>query len=167
MDTIDALLPSLFFIAIFGGIFLLVILSFIVKIKRPYVLQEKLMTQAEVKFFNILRLATENQYDIFAQVRLANIITIKQSAFAKYFWDHFRPIGMKSIDFVLCDKNTSKILLTIELDDYTHNLTHRIRRDQFVDDALKTANVAIFHQKVQSWYNVQELKENIARSIKI
>jgi hypothetical protein len=119
------------------------------------------MTPTEMKFYEILKRAVENKYDIFAQVRLANIATVKGNQWANYFWDHFRPLGLKSVDFLLCDKVTSKILLVIELDDYTHTFKKRIRRDEFVDDALATVKVPIYHQKVQSWYNSNELKKEI------
>lgn len=161
METINSLLFPMFLIVMVGGFGLLLILSYIIKPKRPYSKVENLMTPTEVAFYKVLQQAVTNQYDIFAQVRLANLITIKQNSWAKYFWDHFRPIGMKSLDFVLCDKATSKILLVIELDDYTHNRQHRILRDQFVDDTLKTVKIPIYHQKVQSWYNVNELRASI------
>src|SRR5690348_1026843 len=83
----------------------------------PYVRTDRFLSPAESSFLAALRLAAADRYDIFANVRLLDLLSVKveqgrQAAFNKV-------VG-KQIDFVLCERPTSRPILAIELDDSTH-----------------------------------------------
>ena len=64
-----------------------------------------------------------------------NTIIIKVALFA------FRHINGKSVDFVLCDKETLRPAYAIELDDLTHEQSDRRKRDAEVERIFKEANL--------------------------
>ena len=72
----------------------------------------------------------------------------------------FNKIKAKHIDFVLCENQTFKPKLVIELGDKSHITEKRIQRDQFVDEALKSAHLQIIHT-----YGTQNLKDKIIEAL--
>ena len=123
--------------------------------KFPYV-SKKILTEAEVCFYNSLKDIVKDKYYIFSQVQLSSILQIQRG---ETMWKkYFNKIIQKSVDFVLIDKQTFQTKLVIELDDSTHYQWKRQQRDSFVDQALKTAGVAILHVKE---HNLGEAKLEI------
>ncbi len=60
----------------------------------------------------------------------------------------FNRIKSKHVDFLVCDRQTLEILSVIEVDDPTHHIANRKKRDLFVDSALKQAGIPCAHLKV-------------------
>ena len=52
----------------------------------------------------------------------------------------------------------------IELDDYTHNKSNRIKRDIFINELFKKYNYKLIRIKVQNNYNLEQL-ENIIKEV--
>ena len=74
-------------------------------------------------------------------------------------------INAKHIDFVLCDPDTVRQLLAIELDDSSHQRSDRRSRDIFVDDALRAAGLPLLRVPARQSYNPAELQTRIQQSI--
>ena len=105
-----------------------------------YKSKEYLMTKAEIKFYRelIIKYPTD-KFFIFSKVRLADLIEPLSS---ESWGTDFNRIKSKHIDFVVTD-HQSKIIKAIELDDYTHIQRSRQKRDNFVNEALKSAGIEI------------------------
>lgn len=147
-------------IIIFGlGALLLLAIAFY---NRPKYKRSNILTDGELRFYKVLRLALKGEYFILAQVRLANIVELANRMF---FWKNFNPLGAKTVDFVLMDKQTGKTILVIELDDKSHNLPSRWKRDRFVDRTLASANVPILHVPVEGYYQEEDLRKQIQARI--
>jgi len=131
--------------------------------KNNYEKKEYLLTQNEKFFYKVLKDAIKDKDIIIqTQVVLYNIIRpIKD----KNFYYYFDKIKAKSIDYVLLDKDF-KILLCIELDDYTHKQNNRIKRDTFINKIFFEANVKLLRIKANSYYNVDTIKELIENKLK-
>lgn len=92
------------------------------------------------------------------------LVSQVNNLYGKSFYQYFDRIKAKHVDFILADKNTLDTLLVIELDDNSHIETDRIKRDIFVDSALKSAGIPIIHiwdgtnleEKICNTINVQE-----------
>ena len=121
----------------------------------PYTRQQSLLTPAELTFYKALKTTLGSQYTIFSKVRLADIIQVKPGTRQKQA--AFNRIQSKHIDFVLTNEKTN-IELAIELDDKSHLLPTRKQRDDFVDQALKTAGIKIAHVKVAQNYTSEEIR---------
>ena len=70
-------------------------------------------------------------------------------------------ITQKSVDFVIVEKNYLNPLLAIELDDSSHNRKDRIKRDNFIEKALKDAGLPLLRIKRKQSYNVHEISSLI------
>ena len=76
----------------------------------------------------------------------------------------FRHINGKSVDYVLCDKQTLRPTYAIELDDYTHNQAARRKRDAEVERIFKEADLPLVRFKnkdVSEAAIIQSLKNAI------
>lgn len=106
------------------------------------------MTNSEEAFFLKLSRVLSNQYYIFPQIHLASILEHKVKGQGwKYAFGH---INGKSVDYVLCDKNSLEIIFAVELDDYTHKYKNRKRRDREVERMLKNAGVQLIRIPVDA-----------------
>lgn len=106
-----------------------------------YRAKEYFMTRAESEFFLMLDQAVGNKYYIFSQAHLSSILNHKVPGQNwKYAFSH---INGKSVDYVLCDKQTLKTVYAIELDDYTHKYEDRQERDQEVERMLSSAGIQL------------------------
>ena len=125
---------------------------------EKYERKEYLLTPTELKFYKVLKLVTDElNLVICPQVSMYEIIKSKEHK-------GFNKIAKKTIDFVICEQNL-KIKLCIELDDYTHNKASRIKRDNFVNDLLKSLDIKLIRVPVQNYYNLEELKNKIKENL--
>ncbi len=144
-------------------IFILLFLKFGRRDKNfPYYSCEKLLTTPELKFYDVLDKVIPNSQSISCKVRLADIIQCSQKNWRK---GHGYKIAAKHIDFVIFDKETSHIVLCIELDDKSHTLPLRIQRDIFVNNALGKAKVPFLRLPVAFGYDMAFLQKEIRLAI--
>lgn len=123
-----------------------------------------LFTEAEYSFYRILELALKDDYKIFGKVRVADVITPEQCEFKK--WQiAFNKISAKHFDYVLCDKETLTPLAAIELDDKSHENEKRVKRDQFLENACKTADFKLIRVKATRNYNVEAVSKAIRKAL--
>lgn len=125
----------------------------------PFEKKERLLTTSEMIFFRVILQIINDRYFIFPQIHLASILQIKKGEFDRKNWKrYFNKLIQKSFDFVIFKRDTLEPLLVIELDDSTHSQFQRVKRDLFVDQALRAAQIPILHIKPQQDYNIEELK---------
>ena len=98
-----------------------------------YELRQTLMTSNERIFFEKLRRAIGDKYDIYPQVNLDKIFKIKylgnKFAFNSAKW----AIDRRSIDFLITKRESQSPYIGIELDDSTHYREDRVNRDDKVN----------------------------------
>lgn len=128
-----------------------------------YVLKESLVTNAEKEFLKVLETIVGNSYRIESQVPLSGIVKPIDSNDHWTNYRDFNPIKSKSIDFVLYDKDY-RPYLAIELDDRSHSRWDRIKRDQIVNEIMKSVGLRIIHVPVSYNYDFQNLKKMIFMS---
>jgi hypothetical protein len=144
--------------AIFAAIFLTIVFIHRAR-KMPYRAQDTLLTNAELKFYRVLKQAAPKDTLIMMKVRMGDLITCDKSDWQKGWGPR---ISAKHIDFVLIDAHTTAIKLAIELDDSTHRTNQdRIARDKFVNDAFKVADIPLLRIDTQRYYNAEKLKKEI------
>lgn len=118
------------------------------------------MTKTELIFCKELKKITD-KYNllIIPQIQLQKIFKV----YNKKDISSFNKIKAKSIDFAIVDNNYNYKMF-IELDDYTHNKSNRIKRDIFINELFKKYNYKLIRIKVQNNYNIEEL-ENIIKEV--
>jgi len=127
--------------------------------KFPYLRRESLVTKPELKFYRSLIKAAQDDFEIFAMVRIADLLVVDPELPSKRVW--LNKILAKHIDFVLCDPATLQPLVCIELDDPSHNRPERIERDIFLNKAFESAGLPLLRIATQASYHAKELRELI------
>jgi len=126
-----------------------------------YTKRQSLLTAEELRFYNVLRDCINGKAEIFVQVRLADIFTVKKMGDKKEEHGHLNRIKAKSIDFVICDNQSLRFLFAIELDDKTHNRRSRQERDTFVNKLFEDNNLPLLRIQTQSNYNTESIRSKI------
>lgn len=112
--------------------------------RKYYEKKRYLITKSEYILYKRL-IQICNKYDLIvnSQVPLYQIINIKLNKGDKNYLKYFNKIKSKSIDFVIIDKTTTRILQCIELDDYTHYYYNRQKRDVFINTLFKDLDIKL------------------------
>ena len=106
-----------------------------------YSAKYSLMTKTESDFFTKLERVVSERYYVFPQVHLSSLLDHRVKG---QEWSYaFRHINGKSVDYVLCDRQTLRPTYAIELDDYTHDQTNRKKRDAEVERIFDEANLPL------------------------
>lgn len=106
-----------------------------------YTAKSLLMTRTEADFFLRLERTVSERYYVFPQVHLSAILDHKAKG---QDWKYaFRHINGKSVDYVLCDRETLRPFYAIELDDHTHNAKDRKKRDKEVERIFEEASLPL------------------------
>lgn len=159
MDVATIMIISFIVITLLSGL----IISFLITVSiHNFYQKNSILTQGELRFYKTLLFLVKDSYYVFTQVRLANVVKTPKE---RFLWENFNPLGAKCVDFVLCDKKTGETLLVIELDDKSHKLRSRRRRDKFVDMVLKKAGIPILHQPYMGYYDNENLIQKINSSV--
>ena len=125
---------------------------------NDFQLRPSLMNSNERVFFEKLKIAVGEAYDIYPQVHLGAIFQpIKH-------WHNRGEISRlnKKIDFVLFDKNTQTPKIAIELDGYSHSSPKSSDRDEFVRDIFAKFNIPLDRFNNGN-YSVEEIIGKLAK----
>ena len=125
-----------------------------------YRVREHFMTNNELRFYKLLIkvvIELKAKYNInltiFSQVAVNRIIDVNNERKKD---ELFYKICSKSIDFVLYDENSNDIYCCIELDDSSHQLEERQKRDILIDKVFKD-NIRLLHIKSEKYYDFDSI----------
>jgi len=121
-----------------------------------------IMTAAEIRFFKHLELLIGKNYYIFPQIHLSTLFDHK--IYGQHFWSAFQHINRKSVDFVVCSKDTVKPQFAIELDDRSHELEHRKQRDAEVERIFHIAGLPLVRFKSEHGLTVRDIINEIKKT---
>lgn len=131
---------------------------------NQYEKTDSLFTPAEMAFLKTLEIALEGKYRIFGKVRVADVITVKKTSEKGVWQKAFNKIGMRHFDFVLCDKESLKVIGVVELDDSSHNNKTQKERDEFLNEICKETGVNITRIKAKKTYDIETLKTELNKA---
>jgi len=130
-----------------------------------YQMLGSLFTPAERSFLGILKLALNDEADVFGKVRVADVITPKKGQQRSEWQKAFNKISSKHFDFIVCNKEDLTPICVIELNDSSHNSKKRQERDRFLEEACKSAKLSLLQVPAKATYNVQEIRELLIQYI--
>jgi hypothetical protein len=145
-------------VAVFAAIFVL-LRMYSLPARMPYFKRPSLVTKSELRFYKSLHKAVLDDFEVFAMVRIADLIRVEKGSKNGRKW--LNKILSKHIDFVLCDPGSLEPVVCIELDDASHNRPDRIERDIFVNDAFDAADLPLLRIPVEPSYNAREVRQLI------
>lgn len=128
----------------------------------PYRPRLALLSQGELAFYRVLLLAIRERWTISVKLRLADVILCPPSGWKTA---HGARVSQKHLDFVLYDRETTAIMLAIELDDRSHARRERQARDAFVDNVLAACGVVLLRVAAAARYDVEALRMRVEASI--
>ncbi len=131
--------------------------------KTPYARRRKLISRSELKFFRVLQQVAADEWEIFAMVRIADLLAVPRGTKNHRAW--LNRILSKHIDFVLCDKDSLEVMVGIELDDPSHLLPARQQRDRFVNGAFADAGLPLLRIPVSDNYDSSSLRKLIEKAM--
>jgi len=120
--------------------------------------KSSLLTPSEASFYRALELAVGHRFVVFAKVRMLDLcdeLEKRTNVVA------FNQVVSKHVDFVLCDPESFRPVLIVELDDHWHFRPDRRARDAFVDEVFETMGVGLLHQLVRRFYDVSWIARRV------
>jgi hypothetical protein len=131
----------------------------------PYRLRDDFLSPAELAFYRVLLLSLEGSSLICPKVNLADIFFVVRSSESQIYRNK---IDRKHVDFLLCDPQSLKPLLGIELDDSSHDRHDRQERDELVDQVFAAAQLPLLRIRAAAKYSphaiAQQVREALSRS---
>lgn len=126
----------------------------------PFDSKSTVFTSAEKNFQNLVEQAMGNQYRVINRVKLSDIVTIRKGVSDKAGQIAANNADSKYLDFVICERDSMKLLGTIDLVD-TQGKGYKIKKDWFVSGALEAAAIPHLRIKVKANYSLEEIKSCI------
>lgn len=132
----------------------------------PYELQPSILTPAERNFYRVLIDSVPPGVLVFCKPRIADVLKVRSLGADSARWQRaFNRINAKHFDFVLCDEEELEYLCAIELNDSSHELPSRQKRDLFVTNACYAAQLPLMMHPAQQHYSAKELRLEIEQLI--
>jgi hypothetical protein len=130
--------------------------------RLPYRLRERFLSTPELALFRVLQKMVGRYYLVCPKVALNDIFYIVRPNENVHF---FNKIFRKHIDFLLCDPETLKPAVAIEL---VKPISRREAReaDQFMDDLFLSAGLPLVHIPSNEHYSEQDLSPLFEFAIK-
>jgi hypothetical protein len=123
----------------------------------PYHIQNNFLSPAELNFYRVLQTAVSDWAIVLVKVNLGDLFYASTGDYGQNMAYRNR-IARKHVDFLLCDPETVRPLLAIELDDSSHNRSDRKERDRFVDGVFAAAQLPLVHVPVSHRYPTRKLR---------
>ncbi len=130
--------------------------------RLPYRPRRALLSPGELAFYRVLLLAVRERWTISVKLRLADVIWCPPALWKSASGAR---VSQKHLDFVLYDRQTTAVVLAIELDDRSHARRERKLRDAFVDDVLAKCHVRLLRVRAAWHYDVDELRSWIEHGV--
>ncbi|MBM4133434.1 MAG: DUF2726 domain-containing protein [Nitrospira sp.] len=117
---------------------------------------QPLLSEAEAAFFNLLRLAVQDQFLVFSQVPVWCLVAIHtQDRQARGAF--LNQVALKRVDFALVHPGSLSVAKVIELRDAAPPSPQRQARDRLLDAVCGTADIELIRLDVQTAYTVPTL----------
>jgi hypothetical protein len=125
----------------------------------PYRQRDDFLSAAEFSFYRVLMSAIGDRAVVCPKVNLCDVFYVARPNENQTYRNK---IDRKHVDFLVCDPNTMKPRLGIELDDVSHARRDRQDRDDFVNKVFEAAELPLLHVPAARDYNPNNLRSQIA-----
>ncbi|MFZ0547806.1 MAG: DUF2726 domain-containing protein [Candidatus Promineifilaceae bacterium] len=127
------------------------------EVALPYELRDDFLSPAELNFYRVLRMLTADWAIVFTKVGLGDLFYSQTGDYGENI-SYRNKIDRKHVDFLLCDIETIRPILGIELDDRSHQRDDRKERDIFVNQVFEAAGLPLARIPVRHSYSTDQLK---------
>lgn len=127
----------------------------------PYRRQKYLCSAGELRFYKKLDKAVSDEFEAHMQVSVAAVLRVPAEEWKR--WGVL--VAPLRFDFVLVKRGTSFAAAAVELDDKTHLLPDRRKRDKFLNEACRLAEFPLIRVKAAQRYDVNDLRQTIMAAL--
>lgn len=120
----------------------------------PYRLRDDFMSKAELSLYGVLRLVAADRLVVCPKIRLGDIFYVPGGAGAQ---SNRNRLQQKHVDFLLCDPQTLRPLVGVELDDKSHERGDGPDKDLFKDKVFQAAGLPLLRIPARASYSVEEV----------
>ena len=118
---------------------------------------QPLLTDADLILYNLIRLAVEDHYFVFARVPLWSVVSVEAEGKARS--QVLRQIGLKQLDFVLVHPGTKAAEQVVLLEEGLPTQPHEVIRRQEIQSVLHAAGITLTTLKPNTSYTVPQLAQ--------
>lgn len=123
----------------------------------PFDSKKVLFTPAEKNFQNLVEQALGGKYRVLNRVRLSDVLRVRNGVSSRASQTAAKSAESKYLDFVICERNSMKLLGAIDLVD-TQGRGYKIKKDWFVSGSLEAASIPHLRIKVKANYTLEEIR---------
>src|SRR5215510_4387719 len=116
--------------------------------------QEPLLTEKELMLYNLIRLAVQDRYLLFAQVPLWSFLSIEETGNLRT--QVLRHLALKRADFILVHPGSRTV---VQIEEDSSGAPDSATKGREVQRAVQAAGIRITTLKAQQTYTVQQLEE--------
>lgn len=127
----------------------------------PYVARKTPFSPAEASFFRVLHAAVGPEHHVFVKLRLADLLSVRSGVSSSERMRAFNRVKSKHFDFVVCERDTLRVVAAVELDDASHAAEGRRKRDDFVERACVAAGLRLVRVKARSAYAMPQVRAEV------
>ena len=132
--------------------------------KEPFVLPpnvtlrpQPLLTDTDLLLYNLIRLAVEDHYLVFARVPLWSVVSVEAEGTARS--QVLRQIALKQLDFVLVHPGTKTADHVVLLDEGALPQPHEATRKREIQSVLQAAGIPLTILSPHTSYTVAQLAQ--------
>ena len=132
--------------------------------KEPFVLSpgvtlrpQPLLTDNDLLLYNLIRLAVEDHYLVFARIPLWSVVSVE--AEGKIRSQILRQIALKQLDFVLVHPGTKTAEQVVLLEEESPLQPDEVARRQEIQTVLEAAGITLTTLKSHTSYSVPQLAQ--------
>lgn len=132
--------------------------------KRPFVLPpgvtlrpQPLLTDTDLLLYNLIRLAVEDHYLVFARVPLWSVVTVEAEGTVRS--QVLRQIALKQLDFVLVHPGTKATEQVVLVEEDSPPQPQEITRRREIQSVLQAAGITLTTLNPHTSYTVSQLAQ--------
>lgn len=125
---------------------------------------KSVLTKPEHILYRALLQANDNEYVIFAKVRMGDFVFLANEPQDRKFY--VNQVLCKHVDFLFCDNQSLEPLLVVELDDSSHKQYEHSERDEFKNNTFYSIGLPYMRIKIQQEYSNDALRTQIRERVK-
>jgi hypothetical protein len=118
---------------------------------------QPLLTDTDLLLYNLIRLAVEDHYFVFARVPLWSVVSVEAEGKARS--QLLRQIALKQLDFVLVHPGTKAAEQVVLLEEDFPCQPHEVTRRQEIQSVLQAAGITLTTLKPHTSYTVPQLAQ--------
>jgi hypothetical protein len=131
---------------------------------RIYFRRPRLLSPAEIQFFHTLEAVVGDNFWVFAKVRVADLVEVRPPC-ERDWWAAFSRVSQKHVDFLVASRKSLEVLLAIELDDRSHQMDNRQKRDELLNAVFLQAGIPLIRFSLD--YSTTHVRDALCEALRM